>query len=551
MIRMPRIQRSIVLAVALVLVIPGQVAHAQQRDTAVAADTSRGPAGAPVVFEGDTLFILYGSLGPFSAQDRAAGVARRLRADARTPDRRRDSVAVAQREGVVEVLLGDEVLMNVLPADAAAAATTPPLLAEFYAGKIRSALQSASARWSLKAVLLGALFTLLATAALLLLLRLLRWFFPRVYGKIESWRATRIPSIRLQRLELLSASRITDFLLGATRVLRIALTVLLFYFYIPLVLSFFPWTQRYAGRIVGYVTGPLEQVGQGLLGYLPNLFFIAVIVLVTRYVIALVHFFFRAIESGTINFRGFHRDWAEPTFKIVRFLVIAFAIVVLFPYLPGAQSPAFRGISIFLGVLFSLGSSSAVSNVVSGVVLTYTRAFQVGDRVQIGETTGDVLERTLLVTRLRTIKNVEVTIPNGMVLGSHILNYTSEAANRGLILHTSVTIGYNADWRQVHQLLIDAALATDQVQADPPPFVLQTALNDFFVTYELNATTRAPRKMAQVYSDLHRNIQDRFNAAGVEIMSPHYRAMRDGNAPAMPEQGTGKKAQGTGGEQPA
>ncbi len=544
MISMPRFQPSVVLAVALLLAVPARVAQARQQDTTqAAADTVSVPAGAPVIFEGDTLFFLYGRLGPFGPAERAAGVARRLRADAHTTGLR-DSVTVAEHEGVVEVLLGDEVLMTVLAADAEAAATTRLLLADFYGGKIRSALQSASARWSLKALLLGGLLTLLATGALLLLLRLLRWFFPRVYGKLESWRQTRIPSIRVQRLELISSSRITDFLMVGARAVRVVLTVVLFYFYVPLVLSFFPWTQRLAGRIVGYVTGPLQQVWLSLVGYLPNLFFIAVIVLVTRYAIAVIHFFFRAVESGTITFRGFHRDWAEPTFKIVRFLVIAFSLVVLFPYLPGAQSDAFKGISIFLGVLFSLGSSSAVSNIVSGVVLTYTRAFQAGDRVQIGETMGDVLERTLLVTRLRTIKNVEVTIPNGMVLGSHILNYTSEAATRGLILHTTVTIGYDAEWRQVHQLLIDAALATDQVLADPAPFVLQTALGDFFVSYELNATTRAAGKMIQLYSDLHRNIQDRFNAAGVEIMSPHYRSIRDGNAPAMPA-GTRDKGEGT------
>jgi small-conductance mechanosensitive channel len=206
----------------------------------------------------------------------------------------------------------------------------------------------------------------------------------------------------------------------------------------------------------------------------------------------------------------------------------------MFPYLPGAGSDAFKGVSLFVGVLFSLGSSGAVGNIVAGVVLTYTNAFRVGDRVQIGETVGDVVERTMLVTRVRTIKNVDITIPNGTVLASQVINFTTQAADRGLILHSTVTIGYDVPWRQVHELLIAAAGATENVLAEPAPFVLQTSLDDFYVSYQINAYTELPAVMAQTYSLLHQNIQDRFNEAGVEIMSPHYGALRDGNQATIP-----------------
>jgi small-conductance mechanosensitive channel len=261
-----------------------------------------------------------------------------------------------------------------------------------------------------------------------------------------------------------------------------------------------------------------------------------VIVLVTRYILKAIHLVFRAIGAGAVTFRGFHRDWAAPTYNIVRFLVIAFAVVVMWPYLPGSGSDAFKGVSLFVGVLFSLGSSGAVGNIVAGVVLTYTRAFQIGDRVKIGETTGDVLERTLLVTRVRTIKNVEVTIPNGAVLGNQVVNYSSQADTHGLILHTTVTIGYDAPWKQVHELLIAAARATPEILEDPAPFVLQTSLDDFYVSYQINAYTRNPSVMARTYSALHQNIQDQFNEGGVEIMSPHYGALRDGNQVTIPAQ---------------
>jgi small-conductance mechanosensitive channel len=269
---------------------------------------------------------------------------------------------------------------------------------------------------------------------------------------------------------------------------------------------------------------------------LPNLFFLAAIVVVAYYVTRFVKFLFIQVARGALTLPGFYPDWAMPTYKIARFLIAAFTLVVAFPYLPGSSSPAFQGVSIFFGLLFSLGSSSAIGNIVAGVVLTYTRAFQLGDRVKVGDTVGDVIEKTLLVTRIRTIKNVEIAIPNAMVLSSHIINFSSSAKEEGLILNTTVTIGYDAPWRTVHQLLMDAALATENVLQEPKPFVLQTALNDFYVSYEINAYTDRPSAMAGTYSQLHQNIQDAFNKAGVEIMSPHYSALRDGNQPAVPEE---------------
>jgi small-conductance mechanosensitive channel len=273
---------------------------------------------------------------------------------------------------------------------------------------------------------------------------------------------------------------------------------------------------------------------------------IAVIIVVTRYILKVIALFFSGITRGAITFAGFHRDWAEPTYKIVRFLVIVFAAIAIFPYIPGSQSEGFRGISVFLGLLISLGSAASIGNIVAGIVLTYMRPFQVGDRVQIADTTGDVMEKTLLVTRIRTIKNVDVTIPNAMVLGSHLSNYSSSSKDHGLILHTSVTIGYDAPWQEVHELLIAAARSTMHILAKPEPFVLQTSLNDFYVTYEINAYTDQPNLMATIYAELHQHIQDTFNEAGLEIMSPHYTQIRDGNKTAMPEQYLPKSYQAPG-----
>lgn len=215
-------------------------------------------------------------------------------------------------------------------------------------------------------------------------------------------------------------------------------------------------------------------------------------------------------------------------------MVLALTLISIFPYIPGSQSAAFQGVSVFIGVLFSLGSSSTVSNIVAGIAITYTRAFSMGDRVKIGEHIGDIIEKTLLVTRIRTIKNVDIIIPNSSLLNGSITNYSTGVGATGLILHSTITIGYDVPWRIVHELLIKAAYATPDILVDPKPFVFQTSLDDFYVSYQINAYTQKPNSMARIYSDLHKNIQDSFNDANVEIMSPHYTAIRDGNQTTIP-----------------
>jgi small-conductance mechanosensitive channel len=209
-------------------------------------------------------------------------------------------------------------------------------------------------------------------------------------------------------------------------------------------------------------------------------------------------------------------------------------LIVIFPYMPGSDSPIFKGVSVFVGVLFTFGSAGALGNIVAGLVLTYMRAFKLGDRVKIGEVTGDIIGRTLLVTRIRTIQNEIISIPNSTVMSNHAINYSTDSAVNGLIIHTTVTIGYDAPWRQIHQLLIDAALATPMIDTEPKPYVLQTSLDDYYVSYRINAFTKEPNRQAIIYSHLHENIQDKFNEAGVEIMSPHYKALRDGNSITIP-----------------
>ena len=377
-------------------------------------------------------------------------------------------------------------------------------------------------------------FAAVATVLAAVLWLLLRFLFRRLARRVESWRGTLLRPVKFQDQEILSDAETTQLALGVLRAVRWVTGATLLYAYASFVFRLFPATRGVADALVGYVIDAARTIGAAIVGYLPNVVFLIALFFVAKYALLFARLVFDGIAGGRIRIAGFEADWAPPTFKIVRFLMIVFLIVVAFPYLPGHQSPAFQAVSIFLGVLLSLGSTGAVANVVSGIVLTYTRAFQIGDRVQIADALGDVVEKTMFVTRIRTPKNVDVTIPNAEVLGNHIMNFSAQAATGGLIVHTAVTIGYDTPWKQVETLLLEAAGETEGLLGEPVPFVLQTALDDFYVHYELNAYTREAKRLPSIYSALHRNIQERFHSAGVEIASPHLGTLRDGNAANIP-----------------
>ena len=300
------------------------------------------------------------------------------------------------------------------------------------------------------------------------------------------------PYARFKSLELVTPDQITDGLISLARYSQIGLNLLLGLTGLVFALSFFPGTQGIVSSLEEKFAEMLVSAGETVLGYLPTYFHPGLHHGRDTFHIKALRFFHEGIHSKKIKIAGLHQELTEPTFQLLRFMIVALAFVAAYPFLPGSDSPVFRGITIFVGFLLSLGSTSLVTNIVSGIVLTYTRGLRIGDRVKIGQTVGDVLERTLLVTRIRTIKNVVVTIPNGMVLNNEIINYNAPMLEEGLILNTTVTIGYDVPWRKVHDLLIQAALATSDILSDQKPFVLQTSLDDYYVSYELNAYTHAP-----------------------------------------------------------
>ncbi|WP_269532275.1 mechanosensitive ion channel family protein [Chitinimonas sp. BJYL2] len=364
-----------------------------------------------------------------------------------------------------------------------------------------------------------ALSSLLGGMILLLLFRRLCRKGHALLVKASRQRARRLEQ-RTHRV--LRAQSLLRVLGGGLRLLQLLGILLILYLTAELVLSQFEATRPIARQLAGWLLDPLQQLGTMLAEQIPKLIFLLVLALVTRYLLRVIRYLFREIERGNLRIEGFYPDWANPTQKITSFLLIVFALMVAYPYIPGSSSDAFKGVSLFLGVLFSLGSTGAISNIVAGVILTYMRAYRAGDLVRIGDVQGVVVSHSLLVTKLYTIRNQEITIPNSVILQGHVINLSSAGAARGALVTTAVTIGYDTPWRQVHAILLEAAAATEEVLPTPAPFVLQTELQDFYIRYELNVYTNRPERLPFVLSALNAHVQDSFNCHGVQIMSPHY-----------------------------
>ena len=502
---------------------------------AVSAQKPVAPVGEPVIVNKDTLFKFYANQGMFNPRERAAIVSKRIEGIVSQLDFNPDSLALKNDSSVSAITYKSELILAVNNKDASFSELDRPQLAASYLAILKKKLGSAIEGNSIKALVINILEAVAVLAVLLLLIwavnRAFRWLKLKL---LKSWQS-RVIKLAEQGAPVGYADRLLPFVTGLLRVVRLAIIILLIYLALPVAFLIFPWTKPIATQLLGYVINPVKDILLAVVHYIPNLLTIAVIYIVTRYIVKLIKFIAGEVENGSFTINGFYPEWAVPTYNIIRVLLYAFMFVVIFPYLPGSDSKIFQGVTVFLGVLFSFGSSSAISNMVAGLVLTYMRPFKIGDRVKVGEITGDVVEKNLLITRIRTIKNEDITVPNSTILGGATINYTSSSQNLGLILHTSITIGYDAPWQQIHELMISAAATTDGILAEPKPFILQTDLNDFNVTYQLNAYTAQSHKMAVLYSNLHQNIQDKFNEAGVEIMSPHYFAVRDGNTIQIPE----------------
>lgn len=496
--------------------------------------------GVPVTVDQDTLFILYAKRGGHSPYDRAEDIRNIIEKIGKSHTLHTDSVYIYDSEYVTDIMYGSKVILSLTDQDALWQNTDRQTLARQYRPLIEQKISELKQENSFLKIARRAVLFVLVLVAQYFLFRLTNFLFKKLRRRIIWVKQNKLKSITIRDYEFLNTHRQGRVLMFFTQIVRYLVLLIQLTISIPILFAIFPQTENLALKIASYMLEPVKMIVRSVVEYIPNLFIILVIYYCIKYIIKGIHYIANEIESERLKITGFYPDWAQPTFNIVRFLLYAFMIAMIYPYLPGSNSGVFQGISVFVGLIISLGSSTVIGNIIAGFVITYMRPFKVGDRIQLNETTGNVIEKTPFVTRLRTPKNEVVTIPNSFIMSSHTTNYSVSARHYGLIIHSTVTIGYDVPWRQVHQLLTDAALATPGILSHPQPFVLETELSDYYPCYQINAFIREADRQAEIYSHLHQNIQDKFNEAGVEIMSPHYRANRDGNATTIPA-GYGKE----------
>ena len=454
---------AVLFMVAVVMIAISPLPSTAQATPPQTKTQQATPSGYPVMLGNQTIFYVRDVKG-YPGEERAKTVIERARRVAEDPGIPVTSVRTSPfQQPITLVTAGDELLMAVFDEDGIAEGRTRQEVATEYTQKLRTAIENYRQEHSARRILIASLYTLIATLLLIGVLYVITRLYRRSTAAIQAWHQSKKVSIHIQSFELVRAERIGTTLTAAMRVLRFFIVLLIIYTYINAGLSFFTHTKAFAARLFSYVLIPLKTIGEAAWAEIPKLVYLAIIVAITVYGLKVMSLFFEKVESGSVEFKGFYPEWAQPTYKICRLLVIAFAAVVAFPYIPGSNSPAFKGISVFLGVLFSLGSSAAVANILAGYTLIYRRVFKIGDRVKIGEFVGDVVATRLQVVHLRTIKNEEITVPSSTIVNSQVINYSALAKDKGLILHTSVTIGYDSPWRQIEALLLLAAERTPGV----------------------------------------------------------------------------------------
>lgn len=489
-------------------------------DTAQVAKIA--PGKSPVVPFRDTIFFVYGNIGSFTSKQRADAINERIAKIEEDPFFAEDSMKLMDINGNVNIMYKGDIIMSVDTLQAAFLKSTRSELAQNYLNEILNSIQKQKDETSVRRVAMQVGYTILIIGIQVFIIWLIIKVTRRLRVMIWLQRGKHLKGL----VGLIDANRQVYIVIFLLKILRFLIIIFSLYWGLWALFKVFPATMGWADQLWGYVVIPLRAIGKSIVNYLPSLFTILVIIIIFRYIRKFFRSIAEKIAEGKIVVRGFYADWAFPTYNIVSVVLYIFMFILIFPYLPKSDSTVFQGVSVFAGLVISLGSTSVIGNLVAGLVITYMRPFRIGDRVKMDDCVGNVIEKTALVTRVKTTKNELITIPNSSVMNSKTVNYSQSAREYGLILYTTVTVGYDVSWTKVHELLKEAASRTEFVMKDPKPFIQQEALDDFYVSYQLNIYTREANRMPHIYSELKKHIIDVFDEAGVELLSPHYRANR-------------------------
>jgi small-conductance mechanosensitive channel len=485
---------------------------------------------APVNLDGKILFFVRG-ISSYPAQLRATTISKRIRKAAYDRSILIDSVKIIELEDRTMVYAGKEFIMNIYNPDAILEGIDRRVLSGIILQRISDAVRLFRHDRTPAVLFKKSLYAVGAFVIFSGFLLLFLWLFKLINSALENRIRKRVESVENRSFNLIRSGQLWNIFHKLVNMVRFMLIFGLSAALLLYLLDLFPWTKGVRVFITDIFINPVRTFGKEIYNFLPSLAFLIIIFLVTRYILKLVNVLASRVDNGTIVIRNFDAEWAKPTVRIVKISIIAFAIVVAYPYIPGSSTNAFKGISVFIGLIFSLGSSSFIGNLIAGYSMTYRRAFKKGDLIKAGEHIGFVEEQQILVTRLRSFKDEEIVIPSSVLLNSNILNYSKRTNKSGVILHTKVGIGYETPWRQVDAMLMLAADRTGGLLKEPTPFVLKESLGDFAINYEINAYCKDTSNILFIYNALHQNILDVFNENDVQIMTPAY--MKDPEIPKV------------------
>ena len=479
--------------------------------------------GVPLIIEGDTLLYIYTSLGGDDPAHRVESVARKVTQIGKSLKLTTDSMHIFISEYTDDVMCGEVVIISVSDLDGLWNGMSRRDLAEEYLRILSAEIGRLHADYGLKAKLTGLGWAVFLIVVQVLFFMLTARFIRYLRHLIVEGGDGRMKPLVIKGYELMNIHQEKRILLFLTRVLQVFLILLQLFISLPLLFSIFPETEKFTWNMINYVWSPLRDMVVSIVRYFPNLVKIVVIVYVVRWVLKGLRHLSNEIAAERLKIDRFYQDWARPTYQIVRIFIIAFTLVVIWPWLPGSESGIFKGVSIFVAALFSLGSTTTIGNLISGIIITYMRPFLVGDFVRIGDQEGEVVEENAFVTRLRDIKGNLVTVPNNSILSQQTVNYTAAARDgKGSIVHSSFTFTYHVPRETVESYLLEGAARCKLLEKNPKPFVLYTALEDFYTQYEINGYTKETARLFAVYSELHRNIIDVFHEHNLDPTSSHF-----------------------------
>lgn len=490
--------------------------------------------GFPVVIDRDTLFSFYARRGGVMPADRAEKTKDMIYSLGKKLVLKPDTLHVFNSEYVTDIMSGDKVILSLTDQDAMWQNTTREELAGSYLQIVSKKISDLHAEYGLQQKIESILLLVLIILLQIGLIYLTNKLFKRIRVRIGKLANEKLKSISIFNYEFLNSQRQERVLVFISNILKYAFILIQFIISLSFIFSIFPETEEYASVLFSYIWNPVKSISTAIIDFFPNLLKIGIIYYAFKYMVRSLKYLANEIAAEKLKINGFYPDWALSTYHILRFLLYSFMLIMIWPLLPNSSSPVFQGVSVFIGLILSLGSTSVIGNLMAGLVITYMRAFKIGDQIKLNDTVGNVIEKTPFVTRVRTAKNDVITIPNSFILSSQTVNYSVSARNYGIIVYCDVTIGYDVPWKKVQELLIEAAFRTDGIMITPAPFVLVRELCDFYISYQINAYTDRDLSMPKVYSDLYKNIIDRFNEAGIEIMSPHFYTTHKGRDVVIP-----------------